>query len=347
MPYSLEQYQDLINTTLRELMRNEWSDIVTDLQNHVAMDEVLKKKRVEFSSGWGYQFNARVGSNSPAANVLLNQQDNPTTADMFVLGTGNLRITTTYWFINEIEIDANRQPARLVNLLQGKKVDAMTSLADLLEKNFWNAPNGSSDVTNPRGVPYWLTRNTTQGFNGGNPAGFTDCGGISQGTYSRWANYTDQYVTISKADFVRKVRQAMVKTVFKPPFPYPSAGDEDREGPRPNDWGLMMNYAVVQRLEELLESQNDNLGSDVASRDGMVTVRRTPVTYVAYLDTDAQNPIYGINWNSWRIYFLEGNYMRETEVRPHPYIHRGLAQWTDLVYDFVCVNRRQNFRITL
>lgn len=348
MPYSLEQYTDLITTTLRELMRNEWSDIVTDIQKHIAMPMVLKKKRVEFSSGFGYQFNARVGSNTPAAYVLLNQQDNPTTADMFVVGTGNLRIAQTYWYTNEIEVDANRSPARLVNLLQGKKVDAMTHLADVMEAAFWGAPNGSTDVINPRGVPYWLVRNTAEGFNGGIPAGFSDVGGIVPTTYPRWQNWTNQYAAVTKADFVRKVRKAMTFTDFRPPVPYPSAtGQNYEDGMTGNDWGLYSNYGVVGKLEEILEAQNDDLGNDVASKDGEVMIRRSPLVWAPYLENDTQNPIYGLCWRTWKVYFLEGNYFKETDVRPYPFIHRGLAQFTDCVHDYVCIDRRQNFRITL
>lgn len=351
MAYSLEQYQDIVNTGLRYLMRDTWSDVVTDLQRHVAMPEVFKKERVDFNSGWGYQFNVRVGTNSPAQNVQLNQPDNVTTSDMHVLGTGNFRITQTYWYINEVEIDANREPARLVNLLKSKKVDAMTSLADKLEANFWGKPADSNDVINPRGIQYWLVRNTTQGFNGGVPSGFTDVAGISPTTYPRWSNYTDQYVNITKADLVRRLRRAMTFTDFRPPVPYPSSTGQsysNERGPRnANSWGLYTNYSVVSKLEEMLESQDDDLGNDVAPRDGVVMVRRAPLIWAPYLESDTQNTFYGINWKTWKIYFMEGNYMRETEVRPFPFVHRGMAQFTDCVYDFACIDRRQNFRISL
>lgn len=351
MPYSIEQYTDLITTTLRELERNEWSDIVTDLQEHIAMPFILKKKRVEFGSGFGYQFNVRVGSNSPAANVQINQQDNPTTADMVVVGTGNYRITQTYFTVNEIEIDANRSPARIINLMEAKRVDALTSLADLMEANFWGCPSSSSDVVTPHGLGYWLTSNASAGFNGGNPSGFSDVGGINATTYPRWKNYTDTYAAVSKTDLIRKLRQAMTKTNFRPPVPYPSSVGEDyaRTGYEADRFGLYTNYAVMQKTEELLEAQNDNLGNDVASKDGEVMVRKCKMKWAPFLDTQAsnasKNPVYGLDWKTWKIYFMEGNYMKETEVRPYPFIHRAYAQYTDCVYDFVCKNRRRNFLV--
>lgn len=350
MAYSLEQYADLANVTLRQFDRNEWSDIVTDIQEHFAMPMILKKKRVEFDSGWGYQVTARVGSNSPAKNSLINEPDNPTTADMFLPLTGNFRYTTSYFAINEIEMSANRNPSRIVSLLKGKQVDMMTSLADLMEGNFWGKPSDSTDIRTPRGVKYWLVNNNTEGFNGGLPAGFTDVGGISPTTYARWKNWTSQYVKVSKSDGIRKVRKAMTYTRFRPPVPYPSNSGEtydERRAPPENTYQLFSNYNFVQPCEELLESQNDDLGPDLASQDGLVMIRRSPLFWVPYLDADTTNPIIGINWKAWKIYFMEGEYMNETEVKPHPLQHRTLVRYIDCLYDFVCLNRRLNFMITL
>lgn len=352
MPYALEQYVDLITTTLRELERTEWADIVVDLQEHICLPYLLKKKRVEFGSGYGYQFNVRVGTNSPAQNVLVNAVDAPTTADMFVVGTGNYRITNTYWLVNEIEIDANRSPARLVNLMQGKRVDAMTSLADKMEDNFWGKPTDSTDVLTPRGVQYWIVSNASNGFNGGIPTGFSDVAGISPTTYPRWKNYTGRYVTMNKTDGIRKIRRAMTKTNFRPPVPYPSSVGEsyDKTGYEPNRFMLYSTYGTdaspgtIPTCEEILESQNDDLGNDVASRDGEVTIRRCPLRWAPWLDANTStNPVYGFDWNTWMIYFLEGNYMKETDVKPYPFNHRTYCQYTDLVYDFVCKDRRKNF----
>ena len=76
----------------------------------------------------------------------------------------------------------NRSPARLVNLLQSSRVDAMTDLAELMESNFWGAPASSSDTLKPYGVPYWIVYNATTGFNGGHPSGFSDVGSFSSTT---------------------------------------------------------------------------------------------------------------------------------------------------------------------
>lgn len=337
MALSLEQYADLVATTLKEFQRGDWTDIVTDTQEYIALPQIIKKKRVSFGSGVGWQFEVRVGSNSPAANKLINETDDVTTADMFVYATGNYRYTTTYWSANEIELKANRTPARLVDLLKAKKYDAMLSLADKMEANWWGKPADSNDLRSPRGVKYWIVTNASEGFTGGHPSGFSDVGGISRTTYARWKNYAATYVTINKTDLVRKLRRAMTFTNFKPPVDFP---DLSKGSPK---WELFTNYAVIRPMEEILESQNDDLGNDVASKDGMVMVRRQPLKWAPYLEADTTNPIYGINWNTWKIYFMEGEYMHDSEVMRMPNQHRQIGQFTDLVYDFACTNPRMNF----
>lgn len=341
MPYQGDDYTDLVTTTLRHLEKTTWADIVVDNQQHIAMPQILKKKKVEFGSGYGHQFNVRVLSNNAARNVKLNEVDNPTTADTQTTGNIPWRHTETHWALEERIISMNRSPARLVNLLQSSRVDAMTDLAELMESNFWGAPASSSDTLKPYGVPYWIVYNATTGFNGGHPSGFSDVGSISSTTYSRWKNWSANYSQVSKADLVRKWREAATKTEFRPPVDGPFSNMD-------SSYGFYTDYTVLGTLEELLEGQNDNLGNDVASRDGQTVFRRTPVVWVPYFDNnsgtvDTTNPIYGINWSVFKPCFLSGEYMKESKVSPHPLHHRTITSYTDCTYNFFCVDRRRNF----
>jgi hypothetical protein len=344
MAYQGDDYTDLVTATLRNLERTTWADIVVDNQRHIALPRILKKKAVEFGSGYGHQFNVRLFSNNAARNVKLNEVDNPTTADTQKTGNIPWRHSETHWSLEERIISMNRSPARLVNLLQTSRVDAMTDMAELCETNFWSKPGSSSDSLDPFGVPYWVTTtgySTTGGFDGGRPVGFTDVGGLDPNTYPRWKNWTYKYVNVSKPDLIRGWREAATKTDFRPPVdgPYSNMGSM---------WGYYTNYSVLSTLEEILESQNDNLGNDVASKDSLTTFRRIGVEWVPWFDnnsgtTDTTDPVYGLNWSVFKPCFLTGEYMKETKVKPHPYQHRTLVQYTDLTHNFFCVDRRKNF----
>ena len=146
---------------------------------------------------------------------------------------------------------------------------------------------------------------------------------------------------MSKADLIRKWREAATKTEFRPPVD----GSFSNMG---TNWGFYTDYTVLGTLEEILESQNDNLGNDVASKDGQTSMRRVPVTWVPYFDNnsgtvDTTNPVYGINWSVFKCAFLSGEYMKETKVQPHPLHHRTIVQYTDCTYNFLLNDRRRCF----
>ena len=347
MAYQADDYADLVTTTLRHLEKTTWADIVIDNQRHIALPRVLKKKSVSFGSGYGHQFNVRFFSNNAARNVKLNEVDNPTTADTQKTGNVPWRHTETHWALEDRIISMNRAPARLVSLLQTSRVDAMTDLAELMEDNFWKKPDSSTDELSPFGVPSWIVYNATTGFTGGNPANFpqTGAGSIDSDTYSRWKNWSANFVSVSKADLIRKWREAATKTEFRPPV----------DGPFNNmrsQFGYYTNYTILGLLEEMLEGQNDNLGNDVDSKSGLTQFRRIPVEWVPWFDNNSgtlssnagvTDPIYGINWGVFKVAFLSGEYMRQTRVRPHPLHHRTLTQYTDCTYQFYCNARRRNF----
>lgn len=353
MPYQGDDYTDLVTTTLRHLERTTWADIVVDNQRHIAMPHILQKKKVVFGSGYGYQFNVRFFSNNAARHVKLNEEDNPTTADTQKTGDIPWRHAETHWAIEERIIAMNRSPARLVQLVKTSMVDAMVSLAELMETAFWNDP--SDDGLTPFGVPYWIVKNNSNGFNGGNPTNFSaGAGNLSSSTFSRWKNWTDQYTDVTKIDLVRKWREAATKTEFRPPvqgpfnnLKYQKYTDSMNSGyneQKSVDCGYYTTYPVLGKLEEILESQNENLGSDIAKYDGDTVFRRVPVTWVPYLDNnDTTNPIYGINWSVFKPAFLEGEYMKATKVKPHPLHHRTIVQYTDCTYNYFCHDRRRNF----
>jgi hypothetical protein len=358
MSYQGEDYADLVTTTLESLERQTWADIVVDEQFHIAMPYVLSQERTNVISGQGIQFNARFYTNNAAKNVKLGETDEVTEVDTQKTGSVDWRHTTTHWAIEERIISMNRNPARLVSLLETKRVDAMVSLAEVLEENFWTAPTSTSDDTAPHGIPYWIVKDnttTTGAFQGGRASGFTGShpGGLDPDTYSRWKNWSQGYTDINKTDLVRKWRKAAYKCNFTSPVAGPFSnvdsgnaysGNPAGYGGRISNYLYATVYDVTSVLEESLEAQNDNLGNDVASKDGMTTFRRNPVRAVPYLDNnDTSDPVYGISFKCFHITFLEGEYMRPTKVKPWPGQHRMLAQFIDNSYNFYCNDRRAQF----
>lgn len=330
------QIGDLVNTTLRDLGKPRFTEIATDLQRHTAMRNLLRKNRVELASGYGVQWDVMVAQSGAAANVGLGASDNVNIVDVMTQATADWRNTTTNYAIIGQEVDMNREPQRIVDLVKTRRISAMISMAEIMESNFWGPPVASTDTITPWGVNMWIVKNATEGFNGGAPSGFTTIG-LNPTTYPRWQNWTYQYTSVSRDDLIRHWRKAATFTDFQPPvdgIPTFDTGDE---------YGFYSNYGVIGPLEEALESQNDNLGNDIASKDGMTMFRRVNVTWVPKLEADTTNPVYGINWGWFKTYILKGWWLKETHVPIYPGQHTISAHFVDCTYQFITKNRRCHF----
>jgi len=329
-----ENVGDFVADTLRDLGKPKFTDISSNIQEHVAFGELLNKNRVTLDSGQQVQFNVLVAQSNAARNVSLAESDNVNLVDGMVQAVVPWRNSETSYMIIGQLMSMNGEPARIVDYVKQQRIMALISMAELMERNFWLPPS-ASDVKTPYGLPYWTTKNATTGFAGGTLSGYSNTAGLSTTTYPNWNNWSALYTSVTPDDFIRKAREAATKTKFKPPVAYPSPETGDKMG-----W--YTNYSVVQPLEEVVTSQNENVGMDVAKYDGQVVFRRVPVTWVPILDTDTTNPMYGINWGWYKTYILRGWWMRETNVPITPGQHTVASHFMDCTYQYVSKNRRSS-----
>ena len=113
----------------------------------------------------------------------LVEVDNTNYADVITTGSIPWRHLETSWTIDRRMIAMNLDPARIVEIFLTQREQAIISLAEYFEAtSFWNKPSTSSDNKEMFGIFYWLSYSATQGFNGGNPTGFTaGRGGLCSG----------------------------------------------------------------------------------------------------------------------------------------------------------------------
>jgi hypothetical protein len=224
----------------------------------------------------------------------------------------------------------------------------MISMAEKLETNFWDedakGQGPTADGKLPFGVRYYIVYDTgtptASDFIGGDPGNFTaGAGGLAVATYPRWKNWSATYTNVTKADLVRKWRKAATFTKFMSAVPTPSYGGAD-------SYGYYTNYDVIGPLEEALEAQNDNLGNNIASKDGVLNFRRVPVTWVPHLEGDSNDPVFGINWAQFRTGVLRGEYLRETHLPIAPNQHTVSQVHVDLTSNWACYDRRRQFIIS-
>ncbi len=330
---------DLTTSTQKELGRMKFTQIAQRLQNYEVMSKIMKQDRVSFESGVGIQRTVMVDHSNAARHVGLYETDTSNVGDVLKTIDIPWRHTTTNYSFERREMIMNKGAEKIVDLVTVRRADAMIALAELLETAFWNKPVDSTDKVKPFGVPYWVVGSNSTGFNGTNPSGFSSgAGNLSSSTYTRWANYTAQYTTVNKDDLITKMRTAHRKIGFKSPVDI-----SDYRNGKGQQYRIYVNETTLNALELLGESQNENLGRDLASMDDTIAFKRSPIVWVPELDanTNETDPIYMLDLSTFYPVILKGDFMRETEPEKAANQHNVFVVHVDTSWNVLCVDRRR------
>lgn len=344
MGLQADNFLDMITSTLKHLGRFKWTDLTTSRQNFIALPKILGNNKPITRTGIGVQWQVQVGTVGTARNVYVGQSDAYNQNDTMKSASVPWRHNNTNYSFYRQFMAMNKGPEEIYDLIKSVRHAAMMDAAELHEQNFWTKPADSTDDLKPFGLPYFVVYNATQGLTGGNPSGFTaGAGGLDSTVYTQWANRSAQYADITKSDAIRKIRNALVKCKYMPPISKPPDYSDGSER------GMYAGYDnVIAPLEEVLEAQNDDLGNDIASKDGEVTIRRIPLQWAQFLDDNANgviDPIYGVDWSQYKPVFLSGEYMREDGPRVIPGQHTAYAVDIDNTMNYICYDRRTSFVI--
>jgi hypothetical protein len=348
MALQADSMTDMIRSTLKDLGRGKWSDLTSTLRNHPTANRLLNQKKVTYGDGYGCQFDVLVGDNGSARSVPLGWTAVPNINEGLIQGSVPWRHTEFDWSLIRQEVSMNRGASRIVNLIETRRKRAMASWVKFIENKMWRVPSVSDDVTF-YGIPYWIVKSATAaadtaaanyGLNGTVPSGYSTVGGISSTTYPQWRNGTDIYSQVSKDDFVRKLIYMLYATNFTSPVPMPTFGDS---GSGQDDKALYTNFTLANKLRELAESQNENIGVDLAPYMGQVTLNRRPVEVVDSLRDDTTNPMYGVDWSEFEIMALEGEWMYETRIEKNPHQPSVYSTYFECTFNTICHNRRSCF----
>lgn len=336
MPLQATDLVDLVATTQRDLGKPNVTMIATDIQKFWVKD-MVRENRVELQSGVRVQWDVMVNAADSVQNTGLGATDSIDIPDTTVQAVCDWRHTTGNYAFEGREIAMNREPARIVDLVRVRRAATMIGAFELMENNFFGPPVAASDTITPWGIATWIVKNASEGFYGGAPSGYTEIG-LNPTTYERWKNYTALYTSITKDDVVRKLRKAARMTNFESPL---------SDGPPDFNTGDDMRYystlSFIMGVEEICESQNENLGSELAPYDGKVMFLGRPINWVPKLDADTTNPIYGINHGVFKTIVLSGWWFKQINIPVYPGQHTMSAHFMDWTYQWVCYDRRANF----
>ena len=344
MPESLQSdaVADMIISTLKDLGRPDYNEIVSDYQSYPGYIDLLRRKQKQVP-GYGVNRQVLVSTPGNAQRIGAYATMNLSAGDSLKTITTPRRLYATGYVVDEYLLAQNQGNAvQIVNELQKARTTGMMDLAYLTEPDIWGVPTDVDDTDMIYGFKYWLVYNASTGFNGGAASGFTTVGGLNPSTYTDWKNYTFNYTAVSEDDLLDKMRTACKKCNFLPPVAVP----EYQGGGM--DWSFYTTEAVDNALIKTTRGQNENLGLELYNFKGTPVFKSVPITWVPALDDTAvaaasSDPIYGVNWKTFEIDSLNGFNMSERgPIRPadRPLVR---AMYIFLSFNMTCTNRRKNF----
>ncbi|MHB1950122.1 MAG: phage major capsid protein [Acidiferrobacteraceae bacterium] len=350
---SLEQINDLLLGTLKELGRNRFQQIAQNLQRYPVISRWFRKNKVQFDEGLGIQRNLMISLSNQARHTGVLTTDSADIPSLMAQLAINWRHAQNAWAFAYQEILTNRGKALVYNVIQPRRTDCMISLAEELENKAWTlAPSG--DTTLPWGLPFWIVYAASAApgsFAGGYPSGYTTMAGIDLTAAPNFKNYSCTFSNVTKNDLINSMRAAHRKIGWFSPV--------NVQDYRKGEYGDLQLYVDEQNLrsfETVGESQNENLGRDLAPFGGAedvkyveatLTFRRHPIRWVPQLDntavfTAATHPVYMIDHATFYPVCLAGDYLRESPVLRAPTQHNVFRVFVDLTYNYLCVDRRRN-----
>jgi len=329
---------DLSTSTLNQLRKGRLVQFAQKLQHYEVMSRIIRSDRVVFQGGKGIQQRVMTDHSDAATDVGFFEEDTVQIKDTLSFVDVPWRHTQTHYAWDRREMLENDGESEIVDLLRVRRTDGFLSLAAHMEDKFWDTSPDAADQKSIFPIGYWLPKPTTgqEGFVANLPTGFTDIGGLDPAVKTGWQHYAADYAAVSKTDLIAKVRKGVELTQFKSPV----GVDDFRMGiGQTNRWYCNIDTRLA--IDTIGESQNENLGRDVASMDGITTLKGAAVIHVPKLNTDAEEPLYGINLDFFYPVFLRGNFMRETDPAIVPSMHNAFVVWVDLSWNIYCDDRRR------
>lgn len=334
--YLHDEINDLVTATLRK-MRPGFVQLSQRYVNYEVFPRWFKKDKVLVDGGRGIQETLMDAGPSVARVKKLYQGLNPQSGDHLTTLNVPWCFVDTHWSWVTEEMLINTGKSRITKIIEPRELNARLKLIELLEDQAWSAPTvAQAAAGSPYGMPYYVVKSTSTGFNGSLPSDHTTVAGVNLNDHPNYKNWTAQYASYTEADVLTKMEDAMYYTGFKAPVHKGDYqfGDDNR---------IYCGYPVQRELCKLAKAQNENIGFDLSFVKDTVAFKRIPFIPVQKLEEDTADPIYGINHSTFKPYVLKGDYLRRTgpiRDRDNP---DGWIVKIDMGFNFLCLDRRRNW----
>ncbi|MCW5776532.1 MAG: phage major capsid protein [Phycisphaeraceae bacterium] len=343
---SIQQLGDLLQTTLENLPQGEF-EVAFKYQSYPICDKWFRKQRRRESSGTAISRRVQLKTNGSARFVQLYEATPNNVVDTMSTIRADWVHAEAKHHYESHEIDMNREPAKLVDLIKSRRVAAYMDIADIIEQKAWQTPPDQNDLKFPLGVPYWInylpagTVDYDGSFNGhqalyGDGTTSSTVGGIdgSLAANERWRNFAGTHTGMNQRT-IDLLRRAIRRTNFTPPI---SVRDLYR-GPA-SQVRLYSNQDMADEYERMVNAGGDDRNGDLNPFGGILTFKRIPWIAIPALDDEPYDPIFGVNHAHFYPEVLRDWWMKEDEpIRDRDWRH-VYTVGLDSSFQFFCTNKR-------
>ena len=310
----------------------------------------LLAARVVMRSGTNIAWQIQLDEGGNAQWTDLYGTKDPAVADYGYPAHVPWKHITTDWSFDRREPEMQQGRAMIFDIVESRRLAEMQKFARTIETAAWAIPTlpTSQEVW---GFPTWLVKAedaTGIGFYSGRPnssanwatvAGIAPCtsgDGTSSiaGGKDMWRNYCAPYTAVD-ATCLKRIRKAMKMTHFQIPALMKLSDAMVKSQLR-----MFTGIDTCVELECLAEQRNDNLGAQLIMYEGTVLLGRSAVAGIGQLDSDTDDPIYGINLSKFDLMALTGEYFRQGDPRKRDRQPTVATTDLDLSFQIRCRNRR-------
>lgn len=350
---TVANYGDLVNATKINYGPQKIQQVAQSYVSYPLFTAFFKEERMNEDGGQLIQRNLWIRKTSRARFKGIGATDTVKIEDVTVQAQVPWRFSDTHWGFVDQDIHLCKNEHKIIDLIDVRRKEAMLDFVEMFEAVLWQSP-AASDTKTILGVPHYVVTTgagSTFGFNGTVPSGYTTVANVNPTTYPNWKNANGLYTTVSKSDLIKKMRQAFRQCQFQELEQV--SMDDYRKGR--DRYLIVANETVVSSMEDIGESQNENLGRDLGSMEvnskgsdiyrveGSLTFRRKPIIYSPHLDGVTGDPVYGLSMDTWCMYVHDVMNFKETEVLRVSDTHDSYYVAVDNWCNLLCIDRRRNF----
>lgn len=348
---TLDQAIDITQGTLEYVQKKQ--PAMTFLYSAYDLFNTFWKDRMKVTGGDKLEWFVSLGDEGNAQHTGFWNEDTRNKVNItkkcsvdWVRCTGNMSYNT-------IEIDMNKGPARIFDVLENQYTNAIREMVDEVYEKIIATPSSSTDDTSPHGLPTWFTigsNGSTGGwtgysghYNDGDSPGATySAGGLASSSTSnaRHASYWADHDGDLDDSLLVLLDRATRKLHFSGPT-YPRKLDTDS-----NNFSFYSNDNVIGTLNLLYAKSDDQMGARIDRHFGRPSFKGISFVYVDPFDTAntstyGTDPIFGINHNLTYPCVLNNWDFKIGKPQPRDSQHVVLTIHADLVYAIRCDNRRR------